>query len=230
MKLSVGIIESEAYHARYLEDQLKIWNKSACQDLQIHHIGPEDTMFLPVFRDMDVLFLDVHFNQNSGLELAKKLRGSGFSHAIILLSTHDKYALYGYDIHAFHYLIKPVSSEKIKQCMDEILNASRKNYYLFQTRDTLQKIPFSDILYFESSGHYIRIITPDKTYSRLASLKAVSSGLPGNFIQCHRTCIVNIDHIVALKNRELHLTDGSLLSVSNTYYPAVQAALMATAG
>ena len=107
MKLSVGIIESEAYHARYLEDQLKIWNKSACQDLQIHHIGPEDILFLPPFRDMDVLFLDVHFNQNSGLELAKKLRESGFSHAIILLSTHDKYALYGYDIHAFHYLIKP---------------------------------------------------------------------------------------------------------------------------
>lgn len=60
-----------------------------------------------------ILLLDVEMSGMTGIDLAKKLRSEGFRGEIISITSHFELAGEGYEVDALHYLVKPVSYEKL---------------------------------------------------------------------------------------------------------------------
>lgn len=72
-----------------------------------------------------------------------------------------------------------------------------------------RNIKIDDIGYIESEGDYIRIHTVDgQSYMTLMTMKKMEKMLPFDiFCRVHRSYIVNVDRVAALKNRKLLVLD-----------------------
>ena len=52
----------------------------------------------------------------NGIELAAKLRKNDSSIQLVFVTGYMEYIADGYDVEALHYLLKPVTEEKLRQC------------------------------------------------------------------------------------------------------------------
>ena len=66
----------------------------------------------------DILLLDVEMPGLNGVELAKRIRQKNKALQIVFITGYTDYIAEGYDVSALHYLVKPVSREKLFTVLD----------------------------------------------------------------------------------------------------------------
>jgi len=72
----------------------------------------------------------------------------------------------------------------------------QQDSFFIKKKNKLQKVSLNEIYYLESDGHYCRVHTSSEMYHIRKTMKEVIAKLPSaNFVQCHRSYIVNIDRI-----------------------------------
>lgn len=223
--IQVAIVENEAECARQTEEMLHRWK--CAQDIHcelkidIFTSGEEFMKSKP--DEYHIAFLDIQLDgEFNGIETAHQLRKNGCEIPIVFLTSYSQYVFTGYEVSALNYIVKPVSFERVAWCMNRIFKLEFQGYYIFKERDNLHKIPYNKILYFQSSLHYIEIFTKKKSYRQKMSFKKLQMLLPPQFVQCHRTVIVNILRINCISGREIRMIDETLLPISNTYLELVR--------
>lgn len=169
---------------------------------------------------IDVLFCDIEMPEMTGLELVKSLVNPP---QVILISSKEKYALESYDYEIVDYLLKPIDSyprflqaAKKAKAKHEESKDGQKNIFI-KVDSLLINFDYTDILWVEAYGDYVKIKTEDKVYTVYSTLKAIEDKLPRNeFVRVHRSYIVRIDKI---KNIDLHnlQVSNKIIPVSNSY-------------
>lgn len=163
-----------------------------------------------------ILLLDVMMEGLDGMDLAAALRKLGNDTAIIFFSCNREMALRGYEVSAARYLAKPLREEQLR----EALLYCYKTFYeeieiLLPTTKGRCRIPLSDILYAEALGRVIKLALTDRAEEVHMKFSDLSALLPERqFVLCHRSYLVNLDHIGYIRSRELELTTGEVLPVS----------------
>lgn len=172
----------------------------------------------------DVLLLDIELGGKSGMELAHELRERGNRISIIFITGSEEYLREGYSIQPIHYLLKPVSKEKIAEALkiDLDLNYHKNNIVLQKGAKTVI-LPVDDIVYIESLDHKVIVHSTREEYVFKWSLSEISQSLPENmFCRVHNSYIINMKHIVEFLRSEIVLSDGSRLPIGRKYYETVQ--------
>ncbi|MDW3646375.1 MAG: LytTR family DNA-binding domain-containing protein [Bacteroidia bacterium] len=98
----------------------------------------------------------------------------------------------------------------IKNSFQQMLKSKeQKQYFEFSTKTKHIKIPFSDILFIKASHVYIEIICTDgrKELIRKSLRSMKSKILSENFLQCHRSYIVNINQVDSWNSKQLYMQD-----------------------
>ena len=125
-------------------------------------------------RAFDILLLDVEMEGMSGLELARQLRRDGLRAEIIFITSHFELCGEGYEVDALHYLIKPVSGERLHTVLDRAaqrLSVEAPSIVISCEGETV-KLPEQEILYIEAFLHYIAIYTANHEYRVRENLSA----------------------------------------------------------
>lgn len=162
------------------------------------------------------------------MDIAKQLRKDGVCGNIIFLTAFSEYVFDGYHVQALDYLLKPISQNKLEQCMKPILRNMLGAYHVYRTKTETVKIPYNKILAFTSFRHYVDIITQlnnnEACYRQKITLKNLQSQLPKEFVRCHRTIIININKAMKLTCKDITLSDNSVYPVSESYLDHVHEA------
>lgn len=66
----------------------------------------------------EIVFLDIYMSGMNGFETAKRLRDADKSCAVIFITTSAEFAVESYEVGAAHYLLKPVTAEKVFAALD----------------------------------------------------------------------------------------------------------------
>lgn len=181
-------------------------------------------------KSVDLLFLDIQMPELSGMEYAKIINGPT---KIVFTTAFSQYAVDGYRINAFDYLLKPISFEefmrvvgKALKCLSEKKVASGKegNGYIFVKNDyKLVRINFKDILYAEGVKDYVKIYLKDgSSIKSLACLRNLIDFLPSpQFLRVHRSFIVNIDNMKTI-DRSRFVVGDKFIPISDTYKEQLQ--------
>lgn len=165
----------------------------------------------------DAFFLDISLGKMDGVSLAEKLRQEKYKGQIIFTTAFREFVLEGYHVHALDFLLKPVSKNQLFFCLDELLKEHTSDYYYFSNKKKKYRLRFSDILYFETNLHHIKIVTEESTYEQLAALNTITEKLPDYFIRSHRAFVVNMNCINSISRSEVVLSSGKHLPVSRTF-------------
>jgi len=160
----------------------------------------------------DLLFLDIEMPYLSGLDLLSSIQNPP---KVIITSAYEKYALKGYELDVVDYLLKPISFERFMKAVDRVYHLLEKesekntNEYIFvKSGKQLKKIFLNEILFIESMENYVNVFTTSSKEVVYSTLKLFSESLPaGQFLQVHRSYVVNIRHIQSIEGNMLHIAD-----------------------
>lgn len=228
MILNVTILEDEITHATQLEQLLKKWSKQNNISISIRHYFNDKDFLGKEYDEDELFFIDIELGFSNGMDIAKQLRKDGFCGNIIFLTAFSEYVFEGYHVQALDYLLKPISWNKLEQCMKPILRNMQGAYHEYRTKTETVKIPYNKILAFTSFHHYVDITTElsdNKTcYRQKITLKNLQNQLPDEFVRCHRTIIININKAIKLTCKDITLSDNSVYPVSESYLDHIREA------
>ena len=127
-----------------------------------------------------VVFLDIDMQGIAAIETGRRIRKKDYETKIIYLTSYRDYVAGAFEVHAFQYLLKPVSPAQLTQILEEIFRYLKEpdNRMIldFHTNEGLVCVDAAKICYFEFIDRKIRMVTvnPYLTYC---------TKMPGSFTQ-----------------------------------------------
>jgi DNA-binding LytR/AlgR family response regulator len=171
--------------------------------------------------EVDVIFLDVEMPKMGGMELLRNLKVNPL---IVMITSHDEFALESYEYNVTDFLKKPVTAprffktvQKIKKQINSVeslsFDSNNSEYVFIKTDAKLVQIRLDEILWIEALGNYMRLHTEDDKHTVLSTMKEIEAKLPiKDFIRVQRSFIVRLDKIltiednyVIVKNKQIHI-------------------------
>ena len=149
----------------------------------------------------DILFLDIEMPGLSGMETARKLREKCTRTVIIFVTAYPDYVFQGYEVRAFHYILKPYREEKIREVLRMALDETERladRYFLIEQKNRSLKIPLKNILYFKSDRKKISAVMINGTEEFYGKLSDIENDLPDHFIRIHNRYLANLMQITDL--------------------------------
>jgi two-component system, LytTR family, response regulator len=182
--------------------------------------------------DYDIVFLDVNMPKLNGIELLAKVQNKP---AIIITTAYNTFAFEAYQNDAVDYLQKPISTERLAKAITKAIayakekRAEKYQYILLKIDGLATKVLQDDIVYIRSMVNYSKYYLKNKSKPVLIN-EAFSKQLlkldSNQFIQIHRTCIVNKSFITGKKENELLVEPNTLLPIGRKYIADIQKILM----
>ena len=182
-------------------------------------------------KEPDILFLDIEMPGMGGMDTAKALRKLGKKMLIIFITAYPDYVFQGYEVHAFHYILKPYDKRKLKEVLESAvkeLASQEEQFYTIQQKSGTLRISLREISYFKSDKRSVYAVQKSgEQISFYEKLDAVEAGLPGLFQRIHNRYLVNMNCISKLKSASC-ICSGEELPVSRTYKQPLAAAFART--
>ena len=184
--------------------------------------GGHDALLKASSQAYDVIFLDVRMPDLDGVELGRVLRRFASPPQLVFVSAHDAAAVDAFELRAVDYLRKPVSRRRLEEALERVaaaVEASEDQLDRNARRPRSQPagesemiavsgararstrlINRSSILYVQSHGDFVRIVTEDGRYLLRATLNDVEHRwAPFDFVRVHRQYVANLARAVELR-------------------------------
>ncbi|MCR5503819.1 MAG: LytTR family DNA-binding domain-containing protein [Lachnospiraceae bacterium] len=162
----------------------------------------------------DLYLLDISPGRGTDLDLAGRIRAIGDTSPMILISSDASDAIAGYKVRADDYLLKPVTQDVLDEALTRLLKIRKT--VLFRTREgSLRPIETGSIIWAEAFVHHTEIHTEKDVCTIRALLSEVIAALhDGRFLRCHRSYMINLDHVTDLGKSAITMADGRKIPIS----------------
>ncbi len=212
MVYKIAIVDDSEADRRYIASLTSRWADAAGCGVHITEF-PSAESFLAHCGDVcgcDILLLDIEMGGMDGVELAKRLRHRCDTVEIVFITGYYDYIAEGYEVAALHYLMKPVSYEKLCSVLDRAAdNISKAEKTLAVACDgEVRFVQLSDIYYIEAQKQYVLIHAKDGDYRMKMPLSDVAVSLDEYFYRCQRSFIVNLYYVSRIKKDAVTLKNG----------------------
>ncbi|WP_315167946.1 LytTR family DNA-binding domain-containing protein [Metaclostridioides mangenotii] len=158
---------------------------------------------------IDIYFLDIHMDELTGMDTARKLREKNDKSEIIFITSLVDYVQEGYEVRAYRYLLKPIKFDELKEhilsCLDDIVKR-QDNFMVIENKGNLVKILIDDILYIEVIKREITIHTDDMVFLTKNSMKNIEKELGRyEFFRCHKSFLINIKKVEGINKESVKI-------------------------
>jgi len=220
MAYRIGICDDNKTDAAYMERLLGSWADRKQQRIKCE-VFPSAESFLFRYaedKNYDILLLDIEMGEMDGVALAKKLREENDSVQIIFTTGYADYMAEGYEVAALHYLMKPVSEEKLFAVLDRAAAATGKTeqVVLLPKEGEMIKISSAAVQYVEAFAHSVVVHTEKQDLEVRLSISEIEQRLSKEFVRCHRSYLVNLKYISRIGKKEVILDDGTTIPLART--------------
>lgn len=160
----------------------------------------------------DIIFMDIYMEGMTGMDAAKQMMADGFSGALIFTTTSDSHSIESYKIMADGYLLKPFTRSEFNSNFER---AVRNYIESFKTVSFLcDRLEFrlyqKDLEFVESTarGSYLHAKGETLRTSKLIAEFAKELLQEEYFLQCHRSCIVNLNFVAKVESDHVLMKSG----------------------
>lgn len=171
----------------------------------------------------DIVFLDLDWREGeiTGLELGEKL----YEHAphlpvILVTGYNDRFAQHILlsEMNLVGYLTKPVNKELLAQYVKKIRTKSRlPQYLIISCQGRALRLQTEKIIHVESHNHKIYVFMENEMHVVYEKLSDILKRLPEEFVQCHKSFLVNLNWISSIEGKEIIMQSEKRIPISRTY-------------
>lgn len=225
----IAVCDDEMPEIQYMSNLILSWARSRCVQVEIDTYSSAEQL---MFHDRqgaryDMLLLDIEMDGISGVELARRIRAKNSVVQIIFVTGYSDYILDGYEVEALHYLMKPVSAEKLHTVLDRAVNKLRysEKTLLINTSQEIVRVPLHEIRWLEVRHNYVTIHACDD-YTVKKPLSELAQELDEQFFRTGRSFIVNMKYISKVSKSDVSLKDGTTVPLSRGLYNEINQAII----
>jgi two-component system LytT family response regulator len=175
----------------------------------------------------DVVLLDVQMPGQNGFEVVESAAADHLP-LVVFVTAYDEYALRAFQVHAFDYLLKPVSQARLAEAMERVRadllrgspprervldvvdsarlggrSIARSRYTLrfaVRDRDRYLLVRAAEIDWIEAAANYVRLNTRGRGLLLRMTISDMEGRLdPAVFTRIHRSIIVNTARIQEIR-------------------------------
>ncbi len=158
----------------------------------------------------EAVFLDIYMEGLTGIETARKMRTLDPDFALVFITTSDAHARDAYSLRACAYVSKPIRQFEMElafeQCRTTFLKSAR--YIEVKSRRQSIKIPLIKILYIEVFNKEVLFHTTEGVVKTSMTLDEVESTLGHPFLRCHRSYLINMNHVELINEKDILMRNG----------------------
>ena len=221
------IADDEPHLARALAEQLaRLW-----PELQVVHTarnGVEAAERIAALRP-DLAFLDIQMPGLTGLEVAQGIEGAT---RVVFVTAYDEYAVQAFDNEAIDYVLKPVNEERLRRTVERIRRAlaqpaadaaegtqllaalqrllpaaaapaQRLRWVRASSGELTHQVAVEEVLFFRADDKYTCVQTASTEHLIRTPIGELAAALdPQQFVQVHRSTIVNLAHLAGTRRDE----------------------------
>lgn len=227
--MKIAICDDEKTVCTDLEMKLlKIGEElSLTLDIEPWYTGERLCDFLDKGNRFDIIFLDIELICLDGIDVGHHIRNEleDIRTQIIYISSKTNYALRLFDSQPFDFLVKPIEEKKlfyIIKKISKLIDDNGNRIFEYCCGRELCRIDYDDIIYFKSEGHKIVIILmhgKDEFYGKLNDIAVIA---PSQFLQIHKSYLVNKLYVRKYTFGQMELVTGDLLNISKAFQKEVR--------
>lgn len=173
----------------------------------------------------DLELVIVYAGEDSNIELAKDLQ-EYFPHIrLIFYSGTTECAEKIFRAVPVFFLTIPFQEERVAEALERVRVGCEEDMgrtLTIRSKGQKQKIRFSSIRYIESSGRKMFLYTDGGSFETYMTVGDALDKLPPQFIQCHRSYIVNAHRIEKYSADGVLLAGRELIPISRSYQKKIR--------
>ncbi len=227
----IAVCDDNPADADYVADIIRRWAQARAVLIEIERFPSAEAFWFQYEenRCYDILFLDIEMEPEgmNGIELAAKLRKNDSSIQLVFVTGYMEYIADGYDVEALHYLLKPVTEEKLGSVLARALERvkAREKELFLQTTDGSVRVLNSEIRYLEVQRNYVTIHAAEE-YTVKRTLGDLEKELDESFFRTGRSFIVNLRFVRKITKTQVFLKDGAQVPLSRGLYEGINRAMI----
>lgn len=187
---------------------------------------PFEAMKIIADQKVDAIFIDISMPDLNGLEFVRTLSKPPM---VVFITAYAEYAVESYKVRAVDYLLKPYGFEDLQRAAANVL----RQWELTEGKLPGPSVTEPGVLYLKVDYRYVRVVVDDIIYiegmNEYLKIKTVSGdpllvhttfrqmndSLPDNFLQVHRSYVVNMKHVKEVERAVILMSDGTHISISD---------------
>lgn len=218
MVRSVAIVEDDINASKLLAEYL--------EKFSVEHGCKFNTTFFYNSKDyidkccmgFDIVFMDIELPDGNGMETVRAIRDKDVNSLVIFVTNLAKYAVQGYEVKAFDFIVKPVQYPNFElkllsalECLDK----SNDKEFWINIKEGRVLLKSANITYVEVIKHYVTFHTLNGNYIMLGSISSVAEMLNDcrSFALCNRCYLVNLKYVSQIKQMCV-MVNGEELQIS----------------
>lgn len=216
--INLAICDTEKIHRLLLSEAIRKYFEQYDVTVEIYEYERPKELLESKFH-FHLIFLDAVFENTSGIDIGLQLRQYHQNCPIIITAKNADYAMDGYKIDAFRYILKPIEQNDINEIFESYYHRTLSDFLKIKWMDENYFIRFQEITYLQSIGRKRFIHTIYGVAEVNESLTALLSRLPArDFFQISRSNIVNLNYIFKIGKKSLQLKNMVELPISRRKY------------
>lgn len=212
--MKIAIVEDTSSDLIYIQDCLIRLSEEKNVPIQVSTYHDSLLLLSDYNMQFDCIFMDIQVPGVNGMEGAKKLRQTDPTVPVIFVTNLENFAIQGYTVNAFDYIIKPYTYEKIKSVWERLvskIHSERSNDIFIKNPDGVIRIPINLLYYVSVEKHCIYYHTAFGVFQERSSMKSAEEALlKYDFTRINSCYLVNMRYIENVCGDEVWLREERL--------------------
>lgn len=234
--LKIAVCDDEKYYRDYIKrlvlNEFRVRKK--CCEVDLFDSGDKFLELGEAVTKYRIVFLDINMEGTNGIETVKEIRKRTSELYVIFVTAFITYAIEGYKYDVVRYLLKGNDNFEglLTECIDAILN--KINFQVevreFDFVEGKKNVNLEKIYYIESNLHKVVFWIKEESLERFSlyeKLNRIEEKIKNQkFIRIHQSYLVNMKHIISIKNYKTVLDNGEELPMSKAKFKAAKEAFI----
>jgi DNA-binding LytR/AlgR family response regulator len=177
---------------------------------------------------VDLLLLDIHMPQISGIEFYRALAQKP---KVIFTTAYSEYAVSSYELEAVDYLVKPITFERFLQACSRCNKEPAQGVSTTSTETApgaqeifiksgpkLYRLNWEEVLFLEKSENYVVFHTAERKILSRQNMQDVQEILPDFFCKIHKSYIISLRHLSVVERHQVYIGKQEI-PIGQSYRP-----------
>lgn len=217
IKLKIALVDDEQIYLDEIAKLCREFGEENRLEIEISAYSDGES-FLRSNDEYSVVFMDIYMSGMGGVLAAQKLRTRDNGCILIFLTSSAEHMPEAFSCHAFEYIVKPFSPQRVKNVLNDVLKimpVSAEYVELYSDRKTV-RAAHDDIISAMTDAHYLDVELSNGASIRcrmtMGQFVEQTNG-DRRFILVNKGIIVNADYITDFENNCCILENGTRLPI-----------------
>lgn len=165
--------------------------------------------------EYDIVFMDILMPLMNGMDASRLLREKDDKVMVIFVTNMQQYAIQGYEVGAFDFILKPVRYPEFKlkftRAMSKLMPQKKVASILIKSESGMIRLTPDQILYVEVQQHHCVYHTRQGSFRQYQTMKSVELQLQDyGFARCNNYLLVNLAYISKIDGMSAYVGDTAL--------------------